>query len=545
MKSLFSIALLVLTLSVSNVQADVIGKGKVYSVIEIEFEGPEQKAKDAPSRDIRFFVEFEHESGAPKHKVHGFYDGDGKGGIEGNVFKARFCPTKPGKWILRFVYSNNETLLHQQHMGDTVLAEPSGLPGFWVVDEDSPGNRWYQRSDGSHQYIIGNTHYSFLSGYEKGGKPSNNNIKEDILGNAKYFKKLRMGLSGDYYPDPNVKPFLDDEGQNTDWGDYSFRPNPKWFHERVDLAVQTAYEKDLITDLILAGPDTEQSRSTLRAKHNNGDPSPFLKYIAARYGSYPNVWICLCNEYEIRKPTYTEEELAHLGMGLNNFLPYPTPLSVHSTPRTLWSDEFQKYPSWNDHQIIQKKIRNLPDAADVIQETWRNSDGDNPLMNPTINDELSYEGKGDKHSEKDTIEAHLGAFLGGGYGTTGEKPGSKLGQYFRGKFNPEEHSSADNLQFLRETIDENITFWKMKPDLSIFDNLDKDFRGMAWPEHEYILGTNKAHNGIIAKLPEGSWKITQYNIIKKTAKKITRNAQGRFKFDSPDSRAVLFHLRRE
>ena len=102
-----------------------------------------------------------------------------------------------------------------------------------MVDPDSPGRRWYRRSDGSHQYIIGNTHYSFLSGYRDGDRPSGNDIAQDVARNAEYFKKLRFGLHGDRYPHPTEKPFLDDEGRPTDDGDFSHRPNPAWFHERV------------------------------------------------------------------------------------------------------------------------------------------------------------------------------------------------------------------------------------------------------------------------------------------------------------------------
>ena len=307
--------------------------------------------------------------------------------------------------------------------------------------------------------------------------------------------------------------------------------------------MQTAWEHDLIADLILCGPDTVESRSVLQVEHNNRDPEPYLKYIAARYGSFPNVWICLCNEYEIKKPKYSEKQIARFGRIIRQYLPYPTPLSVHSAPRTLWSANFDALPDWNDHMIIQKKIRNLPDAADVIQQA-RRKPGHGTRNMPTVNDELSYEGKGDKHTEHDTIESHLGVFLGGAYGTTGEKPGNKLGQYFRGRFNPAEHTAADNLKYLREIIDENITFWKMTPDLGIFSNLHENFRGLAWSGREYVLGTDQQHSNIVADLPTGTWTVKRYNIINKQAKNLSENARGRFTFDAPNSRAVMFHFKK-
>jgi len=153
-------------------------------------------------------------------------------------------------------------------------------------------------------------------------------------------------------------------------------------------------------------------------------------------------------------------------------------------------------------------------------------------------------GKGDKHTEHDPIESHLGAFLGGGYGTTGEKPGSKLGQYFRGRFNPAEHTAADNLKYLREIIDNHITFLKMAPERSIFSNLHPDFRGLAWPGREYVLGTSKSHKNIIANLPAGTWMIRRYDIINKKTKTISETARSNFTFEAPSSRAVLFHFKK-
>ena len=523
-------------------RAAEIAKIAQYSVAELAFGGPSQDPKDVPARDIDFWVRFRHESGSPEYKVHGFWDGDGKGGTTGGVFKIRFCPTKPGRWDIIEVYSNKPEL-NGQKQGQYVTAVASDHPGFWIADPDSPGRRWYMRSDGSHQYIFGNTHYTFLSGYQSGGKPSGNDIAADIAGNAKYFKKLRFSLYGGRYVNPQAKPFFDNDGNLSDSGDNSHRPNPRWFHNRADLAVQTAWEHDLIADLILCGPDTKESRSVLRAGNNSGDPTPCLKYIAARYGSFPNVWICLCNEFEIKDPKYSEQEIARFGQIIRQYLPYPTPVSVHSHPRTLWSAKFDELPDWHDHMIIQNKIRNLPDAADVVQKARQKPDG-GMRNKPTINDELSYEGKGDKHTENDTIESHLGAFLGGGYGTTGEKPGSKLGQYFKGCFNPAEHTAADNLKYMREIIDKNVTFWKMAPVTGIFSNLHRDFRGLAWPGHEYVLGTNKARRNIVANLPDGTWTIKRYDIIRKEEKTLSESARGNFKFDSPGRRAVMFHFKR-
>src|SRR5262249_51737263 len=148
------------------------------------------------------------------------------------------------------------------------------------------------------------------------------------------------------------------------------------------------------------------------------------------------------------------------GQIIRQYLPYPTPLSVHGTPDIMWSRQFDPLPQWHDHHIVQKKMKTIAAAADAIVSVRITGDP-SKRHKPTIDDELSYEGDGDKHSEQDTIESHLGAFLGGGYGSTGLKTANKIGHYFWGAFDPNEHTSADNLKFLRETIDQNITFWQM------------------------------------------------------------------------------------
>ncbi|MHC4517816.1 MAG: apiosidase-like domain-containing protein, partial [Planctomycetota bacterium] len=330
-------------------------------------------------------------------------------------------------------------------------------------------------------------------------------------------------------------------------GNFSHRPNPAWFYHRVDQAVRVAYKHDLIADIIIAGPDTEDNRSILKATENDGDPEPILRYLTARYGSFPNVWFCLCNEFDIKKPKYTTDEINRFGQSMRKFLPYPTPISVHAYPRS-WYTELNTTPPWHDHVIIQRKIKKLPVAADWVSRN-------HPLGGrvPVIDDELAYEGAGDGWSEADVIESHLGAFLGGGYGTTGHKPANKKGHYFFGNFKAAEHHAADNLLWLREVLDENITFWKMAPvtnptpgddTMAIFANVHPDSRVLAWPGREYVLGTNRARTGVRAKLPTGRWQVTCYDAIAKSHKHLGRNASDTFVFDAPKSRAAFVHFKR-
>lgn len=539
-QALLSVALVLLFSTLKG--ADTV---PVYSVYEIVFRGSSYKSTDNPVSDIELVTTWQRAESHRTIRIYGFFDGDGNGNPAGNIFKVRFCPDEEGVWTLTNVSSNDKKLDGQQE-GQRITAVKAESHGFWIVDRKSPGSRWYTRSDGTHQYITGNTMYSFLSGYFD-GKPSGRNIKDDIINNSIYFKKVRIGITGDRYPDPVCKPFLDNNGKPSDDGNFSHRPNPDWFLNRLDLAVKTGFEKDLITDLILNGPDTEESRSALRAAQNNYDCTPFLRYIAARYCSYPNVWICLSNEFDIKVPSYTTEQIAAAGKTLQFFLPYCTPLSVHSVHH--WTENLNTSIPWFDHVILQTKLKKLDQSADNILLNYILGGASQPV----IDDELAYEGKGDGWSEEDVIEAFLGAFAGGGYGSTGHKTGNKTGHYFSGNFSPEEHKAADNLQWFRAITDKYITFWNMKPVCmtcsedrlaNIFrEKIDSRWRVMAWEGREYIIAASSSGKSV-ADLPEGKWTVRSFDLISKTEKLISENAYGKFEFNFTNSRAQLFHFKR-
>lgn len=498
-----------------------------FSIKEWTFTGPAQTTTDAPARDCTFITTFRHESGVVM-TVHGFFDGDGAGETVGTMFKVRFCPTLPGVWTL-IETASNQPELQGEREGDSIECIASDSPGLWIAE-----GRWYARSDGSHPMIVGNTHYSFLSRQGADG-PLATDAATDIALQAEYFNKLRFSLTADRYPDPDLKPFLDDDRQPTDDGRYSYRPNPAWFRERVDPAIGQGLASDVICDLIVCGPDTRESRSTLQ-----GDSSAWLRYVAARYGSYPHVWFCLCNEWDIKEPSYSAEEIIAAGEVLRAHLPHrTTPVSVHGDSGT-WDEALNG--DWCDHAIMQRKLRTLGEAADAVVESQRLADG-----RPVVNDENGYEGAGDGFSREDILEGCLGTFLGGGYPTTGYKPGNKLGQYFWGGFDSgeSEHSSSAGLGMMRRYLTEQVTFWTMQPlaaDDTPFDDLPEEFRVLGNPGVEYVLGSN-ASAVIECTLPPGMWRIVQVDLVAGQEHELADEIAGNYRLETPDSRAVMTHLR--
>lgn len=75
----------------------------VWQPVSLDFTGPEHAQTDSepnPFLDYRLQVQFTAPSGNSLN-VPGHFDGDGKGGPQGNVWRVRFLPTEPGEWTYR------------------------------------------------------------------------------------------------------------------------------------------------------------------------------------------------------------------------------------------------------------------------------------------------------------------------------------------------------------------------------------------------------------------------------------------------------------
>jgi len=212
-------------------------------------------------------------------------------------------------------------------------------------------------------------------------------------------------------------------------------------------------------------------------------------------------------------------------------------------------DPIESIPLYAVHELVFRgphfTERDAP-ARDVeLLTRWRHESGRELLVYGFWD--------GDGWSKADVIEAHLGAFLDGGYGTTGHKPAPKQGHYFWGAFKPSEHRAADNRVWLRRQIDRNITFWRMSPyplpsgpshQAFCVAPRRPEFRALAWPGREYLLGTNAPHARLRAYLPPGAWQVVLYDVITRRRTVLAENARHVFTFDAPDSRAALFHFRK-
>lgn len=88
-----AVALLPALASAGGSSAAPPEKVRLYGVHEVTFSGPEYGPSDNPLIDVNLTTEWRHESGRPAHRILGFWDGDGKGGIRRRI-QSQVLPDK-------------------------------------------------------------------------------------------------------------------------------------------------------------------------------------------------------------------------------------------------------------------------------------------------------------------------------------------------------------------------------------------------------------------------------------------------------------------
>ncbi len=100
-----------------------------WSKIELTFKGPASRGLGQPNPfAVRMDATFTSPSGR-QHLVPCFYDGDGSGGLDGNLWKVRFSADELGQWD--FITSSKSDQLDNQRGIFTVTPVPDDAKGFW------------------------------------------------------------------------------------------------------------------------------------------------------------------------------------------------------------------------------------------------------------------------------------------------------------------------------------------------------------------------------------------------------------------------------
>lgn len=380
-----------------------------------------------------------------KKTVEGFYDGEG-------VYRVRFMPSFEGEYRYRI-------------SGDFAdeISEPEGR---FFVTAPSPDNHGPVRADGIRLRYADGSRYDSIGTtcYAWAVQPLA--LQEQTLETLENspFNKLRFCVFPKFYEyntrEPLTLPFERGSGEGLDPAlvetasqtglsfpgmksapfDFAFdytRPNAEHF-QRYDQRIRQLMELGIEADLILMHPYDRWGMNQM----SRAASAQYLRYMAARYGAFRNVWWSLANEYDLvfsRKP----EDWDFYGETIAAADPYSHLLSVHNCFRAF---DFSK--GWVTHCSLQR--------TDFYVTTETTDQYLTQYGKPVVWDEICYEGNlgygwGNITAEELVRRFWEGALRGGhcGHGETYLDPDEVIWWSHGGVLKGE---SPARLAFLREVL---------------------------------------------------------------------------------------------
>lgn len=292
-----------------------------WSKIELAFSGPESQGRGDPNPfAVRFTVQFTGPQGM-SYDVPGFYDGDGRGGMDGNVWKVRFSADQTGGWKYKTQSSHRRL---DGHSGEFVVtATPDSATGFWKWGRlESVGTaenklRYLKFRDGPYWLKAGcDDPENFLGGYEHYNTTRKRKAAIDYLAdrgiNSCYIMTHNIG--GD---DNDVWPWLGRTPQEAKRnGGAGARFDIVKLEEWHELFVHMQ-SRGVVPYLILEDDSAWKGY----------DHQRYYREIVARFGYLPGL---LFNGGEEQNENYRLSEALQLMAELQRLDPYDHPRGLHN-----------------------------------------------------------------------------------------------------------------------------------------------------------------------------------------------------------------------
>lgn len=159
-------------------KADLQGPLQVWQPLTLDFPGPvtaEGRSDPNPFLDYRLQVLFTGPSGE-SYDVPGYFDGDGKGGDTGNVWRVRFTPDEPGEWSWAATFCEGPGVAVELNCDGGQPSAFHGISGELTVEPpapDAPGFAKWGRLE-----YVGGHYLKFADGpyWIRGGADSPENF---------------------------------------------------------------------------------------------------------------------------------------------------------------------------------------------------------------------------------------------------------------------------------------------------------------------------------------------------------------------------------
>jgi hypothetical protein len=417
---------------------------KINTMLELELSGPNSVGMGSPNP---FLIEVDVTFTGPGGQtfvIPGFYDGDGAGGMDGDVWKVRFTPDVTGDWT--YTSSSQEALL-DGYSGAFNATSPTGctaytpgsLPDFNCLGRlKHSGEHYLSFANGQYWFKAGiNDPEAFLDPTVNAGF-ANEEAAIDFLSangvNSQYMLFHNLGGDGSFlYPWVGNNPV---EAQTN--------------HERYDLAKLADWDSIF---------DYSQSRGIvlhLVFEDDSGwtgfNRDLYYRQMIARFGHYNGlIW----NVAEEFNETYTPDDIKGFAQMIRDLDAYDHPLTVHHMDVL---DVWLPFVDDNRFDLTSFQQPLIPLASqNAAAVSWFNIVDDSTVRTIPISfDEIRYFLSPDPDPPLDQTEARhamWGIFMGGGI--------YELRIYPDTTYTGFEPHIAD--MHRARTFMEQMPYWQMKP----------------------------------------------------------------------------------
>jgi hypothetical protein len=390
-----------------------------WGVFETALDGPKQ---GNPFDDITLAGVFE--SGGKRVRVPGFYDGDG-------IYRIRFSPAELGHWTWK-TESNAATL--NGHSGAFECVRPG--PDNHGPVSVTPDGYHFAYADGTPFRQIGTTAYSWAQQSDARCDQTLATLR------ASPFNKMRM-LVFPNVPSVATNPFVRTGPGLHDWD--PTRLDPAYFR-RYEDRIRRLGEIGVEADVILFHPyDPKRGYSDMK----RADDERYLRYVAARFGAFRNVWWSLGNEYDEIK-TKTIADWDHLFQVVEAADPHNHLRSIHQIIRY-----YDARKPWVTHASVQNNAAVTGDIPAQLHRSFAEK--------AVIFDEVAYEGDIEARwgclKPEELVERFWWGTIGGTYVGHSEtySPDRNADYSWLGQGGKLVGTSPPRLAFLRRIMEEGPT----------------------------------------------------------------------------------------
>ncbi|MCZ2155549.1 MAG: DUF5060 domain-containing protein [Bryobacterales bacterium] len=320
----------------------------------LELNDAERSAHPNPYATVELYAEF-RSPGIQTYRLPMFWDGGGR-------FVARFAPTEPGKWFVRF--SGNISRFDGNMT--SVEAVDAAVPGFV---EPANVHHWRTSKDLQPHLWMGDAQYGFATIPEpvfteilaRRKQQRFTHVRGNLLG-------IAVGAESSQSPLPSPDHIV-----------------PEYF-QQVDRRIRALNAAGMVVDLILAG-DHDQLAATLPTEK---DRERYLNYVIGRYAAFNITWELVENfegypdgkrllkqlgDFLRQRDPYKHPRTAGAAVTTSPLLPdgWMTHLSYGSNNNQLGAIEHQLYsvPAVNTKFAREDSGAGAPGSDTADSETFR------------------------------------------------------------------------------------------------------------------------------------------------------------------------------